>query len=389
MHSTDAVIEARRQAEVCNACRYCEGYCAVFPALERRRAFTNSDIAYLANLCHNCKGCYYACQYAPPHAFAINFPQVLAEVRTETYAAYAWPRAFAGVFERNGVIVSLAAAIIVTVVLVGVGWLQDPDVIFGVHTQPGAFYAVIPWSVMGGLSAAVFLYSMLALAIGFWNFWRDTGGKSTEFTELKPLVQMTSDVLSLRHLGGGGHGCNDKDESFSQLRRWLHHATFYGFMLCFASTGTAWFYDTFLNWMAPYPVTSLPVVLGCVGGVGLIIGTAGLFWLKLVSDQAPTSRKLLGADVALLMLLGTISFSGFLLLGLRATTAMGTLLALHVGLVLAFFVVIPYSKFVHGVYRAAALLRNRLELQAIDARTNPVKAASKNQAREDYSAAAK
>jgi citrate/tricarballylate utilization protein len=31
MAETDTGIEARRQMEICNACRYCEGYCAVFP----------------------------------------------------------------------------------------------------------------------------------------------------------------------------------------------------------------------------------------------------------------------------------------------------------------------------------------------------------------------
>jgi citrate/tricarballylate utilization protein len=29
--------------------------------------------------------------------------------------------------------------------------------------------------------------------------------------------------------------------------------------------------------------------------------------------------------------------------------------------ILAFFVVLPYSKFVHGIYRSAALLRNAAE----------------------------
>ena len=63
-----ALAEARRTMEICNACRYCEGFCPVFPAMELRRAFSNGDLGYLANLCHNCKGCWHACQYAPPHA---------------------------------------------------------------------------------------------------------------------------------------------------------------------------------------------------------------------------------------------------------------------------------------------------------------------------------
>jgi len=69
------------QLEVCNACRYCEGYCAVFPALERRRRFTPGDVVYLANLCHDCRACFYACMYAPPHEFGVNIPKALAEVR--------------------------------------------------------------------------------------------------------------------------------------------------------------------------------------------------------------------------------------------------------------------------------------------------------------------
>ena len=75
---TDLIDEARRQAEICNACRYCEGYCAVFPALHRERSFGDADIIHLANLCHTCRGCYYACQYTAPHAFNLNLPRALA-----------------------------------------------------------------------------------------------------------------------------------------------------------------------------------------------------------------------------------------------------------------------------------------------------------------------
>src|SRR3569832_2469674 len=63
------VQEGQRMMSICNACRYCEGYCAVFPALERRLRFDESDLNYLAILCHNCGACYSACQYAPPHEF--------------------------------------------------------------------------------------------------------------------------------------------------------------------------------------------------------------------------------------------------------------------------------------------------------------------------------
>ena len=77
---------------VCNACRYCERYCPVFPAMERRLTFATADLAYLANLCHNCGECLYACQYAPPHEFGINVPRTLAEIRLRSYEEYCWPR---------------------------------------------------------------------------------------------------------------------------------------------------------------------------------------------------------------------------------------------------------------------------------------------------------
>ena len=55
------------------------------------------------------------------------------------------------------------------------------------------------------------------------------------------------------------------------------------------------------------------------------------------------------------------SLSGLALYWLRDTAALGALLALHLGAVLALFATLPYSKMVHGVYRVAALVRYRLE----------------------------
>ena len=88
-----------------------KGYCAVFPAMERRLTFAEADLHYLANLCHDCGACYYACQYAPPHEFDVNIPRNFAQIRAQTYKRYAWPGFLAVLFERNGVVVSLATAL--------------------------------------------------------------------------------------------------------------------------------------------------------------------------------------------------------------------------------------------------------------------------------------
>ncbi len=154
---TDALIEARREMEICNACRYCEGFCAVFPAMERRRAFTAGDLSYLANLCHNCRACYHACQYAPPHEFGLNLPRALAELRAETYAEHAWPKPLSALFRRNGTVVSLAAAIGAALVIAVTLLLVAPRTLYAAHRGPGAFYAVIPWGVLAGLAGAAFV----------------------------------------------------------------------------------------------------------------------------------------------------------------------------------------------------------------------------------------
>jgi citrate/tricarballylate utilization protein len=348
--------QARRFVEICNACRYCEGYCAVFPAIELRRQFTSGDLSYLANLCHDCRGCYYSCQYAPPHEFALNLPKAFADLRLETYERYAWPRSLAVLFRRNGLVASVLA-LLCTIIFV---WLaKSPLSATANPERAGAFYAAIPESIMIAITGAAFLFAVLALAVGVLNFWRDTN--SPAITDSSSFLSALSDVFTLRNLGGGGGGCNNRDESFSQSRRYFHHALFYGFLLCFASTCTAAIYEHLFGWISPYPFFSLPVLLGTIGGIAMLVGIAGLVQIKLAADPAPASKLLLDIDYSFLVLLFMAAGTGLLLLAMRTTAAMGALLAVHLGVIVALFVMLPYCKFVHGIYRAAALLRYAAE----------------------------
>jgi len=334
----------------------------VFPALERRLEFGENDVHYLANLCHNCGACLYACQYAPPHEFQLNFPRVLAQVRKETYKKYAWPSFLASAFERNGVVVSLVTALSLAAVFLFTAWYAQPQRFFSAWSDAqGSFYAVLPHNVMAGVFGAVFGFAILAFIMGFVRFWPDMGEEAREFMQAPALTNATWDAMGLRYLDGGGDGCTYPDERPSFARRNYHHLTFYGFLLCFAATSVATIYHYVFGWKAPYPFYSLPVILGTLGGLGLLAGPAGLLALKYQRDPELGDHAQAGMDAGFLVLLFLVSLTGLALLFLRETRAMGVLLAVHLGAVLALFLTLPYGKFVHALYRFAALVRFHIE----------------------------
>src|ERR1700750_3316852 len=242
MHGTRILEEADRLMTVCNSCRYCEGLCAVFPAMEMRRAFSDGDLNYLANLCHSCGACYTDCQFSPPHEFNVSVPKTLAIARAESYATYAWPRSFAGLFERNGVVISVIAALSVAPFIFGFAALNDRGVLTGINTGPGAFYKLMPHNAMAALFSAAFLYAILALVMSVRAFWRDIGTPIGRKTGAKALFQAMRDAGELRYLHGGGVGCYNEDDKPTDRRKLFHHLTFYGFLLCFAATSGAPFY---------------------------------------------------------------------------------------------------------------------------------------------------
>ena len=361
---TGAESEVARQMQICNACRYCEGFCAVFPAMTRRLEFGKADIHFLANLCHNCGACLHACQYAPPHEFAVNVPQAMAQVRGQTYADYAWPPALGQLYQRQGFTLSLALAAGLALFLVLGAVLQGGGLgaLWGAHLG-GNFYHLFPHNLLVGLFAPVFLFVVLALAMGVRRFWRDV----TPATSGAPLsapatVEATDAVLRLKYLDGGhGDGCHNEDDAYTLKRRRAHHLTFYGFMLCFAATSLATVYHYVFGWAAPYDLPSVPKLLGAVGGVMLMLGTAGLWHLNRTRHALHGDAQQKPMDLGFIALLFLVSSSGLALWLARSTPALALLLCLHLGAVMALFATLPYGKFAHGVFRTASLLRHAIE----------------------------
>lgn len=357
MRSNELMDDGKRQMTLCNACRYCEGYCAVWRSIEWRRDFTENDMTYLANLCHDCRDCYYACPFTTPHEFGINPPKLFAGLREETYRKYASPRAFAKAIgeKRSGFWITFVLGIILMLALtVGTSGTTG---LLKAHIGTGAFYQAISETLMIIIFVVLGLWMVGGWTAGMSRFWKDIKSSKSEKVTGKDFVTGTKYALSLRYLGGEGSGCTYPNDEPATTRRKFHHFVSYGFLLDLASTTLGAFYAHVLHIPAPYPVYHPVVILGILGGLGIIIGVVGLLALKAKSDPEVNDGEAVKSGTSFSVVLLTVAVTGMALLLARETAAMGILLAIHLGSVAALFFTAPYTKFAHFVYRYLALIR--------------------------------
>jgi len=351
--------EAEWQLNVCNSCRYCEGYCAVFPALARRSELTHGDISHIANVCHDCRACLTACMYAPPHEFGVNPPKILSEVRRATYDAPTLqsrpgllgrgPTALVGFF--------VTVAIIVLVALISEGtraWL---------HSQHGASspYRVISYGAVLAIGAVPFLAAALLIARRGIAYWRHTRGPLTDLLNARAWGRALGEAATLRYLKGGGAECNYPDDRPSPLRRHLHGWVAYGFLLCVLSTMSAAFEQDILGIHPPYPWLSVPVISGTLGGIGIALGCIGLIVLKTQTPDEEIDVPMRARDYALLSALLVLAVTGIAVLLSRTTSVYAPILVVHLSAVAISFLSAAYSKFAHVLYRMLALVQDNLE----------------------------
>ncbi|MCY4369523.1 MAG: tricarballylate utilization 4Fe-4S protein TcuB [bacterium] len=350
--------EAQRQFDICNACRYCEGLCAVFPALERRSIFTEGDVLFLANLCHDCRSCYDVCPYATPHEFAVDIPPLMSRIREQTYQSYARPKALGplllGPARGRAWLALLVVAATVGIGLIMLGW----DRLVAPPADEAAFYEVIPFLVMTIPASVLSGVALFFLASSMAAFWRDTTTGRPDRGSLQKAIYA---AFSLKNMQGGGPGCTYPQEAPAKSRLVMHSLVFNGFLATFLATIIAAIWQEGFGRLPPYPLLSAPVIVGTIGGIATIAGCIGLLTLRSGSRtelEAPGTRLL---DLDFIVLLLLINGSGLALLAARTTTAMGLLLLVHLALVAAFFVSLPYGKFVHATYRTSALIQDSLE----------------------------
>jgi citrate/tricarballylate utilization protein len=375
MSMDELIAEAGRQLRICNSCRYCEGYCAVFPALERRTVFEAGDVVSLANLCHDCRACFYACMYAPPHEFGVNPPEILSRVRAATYESYVPPPPLPGWLRGRGAAV-IAAVVVGAALLALVTLTEGIDALF----RHGGPYQLISYPA---LLVTVLLPSAWSVAVmlrGAARYWRDTHGPLRDLADWRAWGTALVRAGRLAYLRGGGADCYYPGADPSPARRRLHAAVFYGFAACFAATVSAAFLQDILGIPPPYPLLSVPVTLGTAGGLAMIAGCVGLFVLARRSDPAPGAalgtvpertpdearvgarvQTRSAADYGLLIGLGLLAATGLLTLLLRATPAYGLILLAHLATIVVCFCLAPYTRFAHSVYRLLAIVADNVE----------------------------
>lgn len=358
------IAEADRQLTICNACRYCEGYCGVFPSLARRRELSPGDVVHLSNLCHDCRACYYACMYTPPHEFGVNPPQVLSQVRAASYDEYLgassrWLQWRVGSGRMVAVLALFCLMLIGGVAAASEGWQG----IFGEH-RSGSPYEVIGYGPLLAVVVVPFLVSCWTIARSATRYWARTHAPLRSLFDVGAHRQAADAALKLRYLRGGGGECFYPDDAPSPVRRRLHSAVAYGFTFCVLSTVSAGVMQDIGGSHPPYSVLSVPVFFGLLGGLGLLVGSTGLIVLKVRADPDPGDIVHWSAGSGFVVALDVLAATGVLALAFRHGAGFGIVLVLHLAAVVACFALAPYTRFVHFIYHYLALVKEAIEIRA-------------------------
>lgn len=361
MSIEELFVEAERQLVICNSCRYCEGYCAVFPALERRQVLTEGDLVQIANVCHDCRACFQACMYTAPHEFEINPPAALAALRLANYESYVWPSPLPRLLTGwIGVASSAIGAIALT--LLATIFFGHPSKLWVSPEQTYSPYDLLPMVPTLVLVGAPALFSVVIMLVACYRFWNTIDGRISRLLNLPAILRALKDAATMRNLRGGGDDCYYPDaQTPSAIRRHLHALTMYGFVLCLVATTSAAIQEHFLHGEPPYPLLSVPVLTGTLGGIGLVIGCSGLIILKSRATTELSNSAMTIKDYGLLVALDMLAVSGLLTLLARESAPFSIVYLLHLAAIVLAFAAVPYSKFMHIPFRLLSLVRDSME----------------------------
>ena len=335
--------EAVRQLTICNACRYCEGFCAVWDAIEMREKITMQDAYYLSNLCHDCRDCYSVCPYNDPHPFKLNIPQVMEKVRLESYVEHTFPKFMRKAFDHPA-IYSTATAILIT----------SFSLLFAYYTgglsafTSGRLGEIIPPDVYRYITIFLYSYTVVLWSTEGYLYWKAIGGTKNSGWHLG-LLRAISDVLLHRNFAGGGTGCNYPSTESGYSRLAFHSMTFFGFIIALIASA---FYPAFNGYVLYVYVTS---------SAFLFLGSLWLFLSHAFERPKLSTSNMLKLDMPFTVLLFLSGITGIAFALLPSGLGRSLTFLIHDGLIASVFILAPFSKFIHPVFRFLSLVKYRDE----------------------------
>jgi citrate/tricarballylate utilization protein len=266
-----AEAEVARQMQICNACRYCEGFCAVFPAMTRRLEFGKADMHFPGQPVPQLRR---LPARLPVRAAARVCGQRAAghgAVRGQTYADYAWPPALGALYQRNGLTLALALAAGLALFLV-------------LAAAPPGSCGGRPWAATSTPSSRTTCWWAVRAGVRFRGAGAGHGRAPLLARRVPPPAAPLAGRrrgrgharrAALKYLDGGhGDGCHNEDDAYT-LRAGAF-TTSRSTASCCALPPPAWPRCTTTPWAGWRPTTAQPAqAAGRVGGISLLAGTAG------------------------------------------------------------------------------------------------------------------
>ncbi len=344
---TPLMEEGIRQFNICNACRYCEGYCAVWDAIERESSFLPLDMKHYSNLCHDCRECYYVCPYTGDHEFKLNIPGLLSEIRLETYSENIWPRIARKSLDHPvaswAIVISISLVFTfgLTIFLSGTKYLFSPSTLSD---------QIIPDPYFKLLSFLLYAYVIIMWSLEGLKYWHSIKKPERRITPKYFLLGL-KDALQHRYFGGGSAGCNYPGESGTITRLVFHAMLLGGFLLDLAT-------------ILFYPDMSRAVVLSyTAGATAMFIGSLFLLVFKPLSNLSLLSSGMKHNDYPFTTAMMITGLTGMLFPLTSGTLFYSYFFLIHIALIAAIFLIAPYSKFLHPVFRVVSLAANRSEAE--------------------------
>ncbi len=303
-------------------------------------------------LCHQCGDCTRRCPRGARPS------DVMAALRREHIIHHSSPRWFGRWANRPvNVLVIVAGAL---VVLLGASsmWQALGATSFELSlTGPRAvfpFWNGLPHWLLGSLFGALLAFDMAVLVRGASTFWRSMSAADGR-PRGRPIGSSLRAVLSRIVFHDDFAAC-----ATNQVRRRHHLFVVFG---CGALVLTS-FWAVTARWnpllagtVYPFALWSPWKILANLGGASLLLGTSLMLWERWRRPESSGATR--SSDWILLALLLLIGLSGFASEGLhwlRVEPLRHAVYLVHLALVFALILLVPYSKLAHVVYRTVAMV---------------------------------